>query len=205
MQVERDHPEVPKALAVAELVYNEVAALTINDDGMAERANTMLRDAKARAAELEEKRKAATAPMNRALKEINSWFKGPQEKLAALEALLKSKLAEYQRRRALEAQASMEAVEREARQGGTPEGLTVALAKVVEPPAPIAGFSTREVWVAEVVDAAKVPREYCSPDPKLVKQIAAEADELDDEERAALETSWGIRLVRKTIATSRGA
>lgn len=195
--------EAPKALALATAIRTEVAALTIADDAMAEKLNQMLRDAKARAAELEERRTNATKPLNKALKEINSWFKPSLEALGSLEQLIKAKITEYQNRRRLEAQASMEAVEREARQGGTPEGLTAALEKIVEPPAPLAGFSSREVWTAEVVDAAKVPREYCSPDPKLVRALADEAPELSDEDVVAVERTMGIRLYKKTISTSR--
>ena len=199
-------PEVPNTLTIATAVYDELSELEVVDDAMAEKWNTLLRDAKGRASELEEKRKAATAPLNKSLKEINSWFKPAQEKLGALEALLKRGLNEYVRRREIEAQASMKRVEEQARQGGTPEGLTAAIEAIVEPPAPLAGFSSREVWAAEVVDAAKVPREYCSPDPKLVAALAKEAneDELSPEDVADVLSRWGIRLFKRTIAT-RGA
>ena len=69
----------------------------ITSSEMAINGSEDLKAIKALAKQLNSKRLAATGPINKALKEINSWFKPARDWLSDAEMLMKTKLLEYQR------------------------------------------------------------------------------------------------------------
>lgn len=152
-----------------------------------------LRDVKTAQRNLEAMRTSATQPLNQVLATINAWFRGPKEKLARVEAMLKMALGAFE----LKEQERIAAEERAARQKAEEERLELerraeAAAKrgreeraaelrekaaTVVPAAPATaplkskglGFGTE--WVYEVTDEAAVPREYCCLDHGKIRGV----------------------------------
>ncbi len=123
----------------------------------------IIRELRAKRLELEERRKSVTGPLNHVVKEINSWFKPVTEALQKAEDAARSRitrylarLAESNKQRLLEAAAAPTVAEAEN-----------SLA-AIEPIAPLKGAHQRYTWKWRVIDAALVPRDFCSPDKSMI-------------------------------------
>lgn len=151
-----------QALKVAE-------AFVVNTAETAAIATDELRSIVARKKQLEEQRVGITKPINEALRNVNTLFKGPTDLLEAAERMLKSKLLTFQQaeeRKRIEAQAAAEAaarkeaerLEREATKLEAKGKVEQAAAKrevaatipmpVVAPVEKPTGFTARRNWKA---------------------------------------------------------
>jgi hypothetical protein len=151
-----------------------------------------LRDIKDMQKALEAKRVKITGPINAALAEFNSWFKGPKETLLRAETSYKTRMAAFEkiesdRIRKEEAEARRIAEEQRqelerravkaAEQGKTEKAeelIERAVAVVPEAPAtaPLkaAGMSFSEQWEFEITNPEAVPREFCKVDEMKIGQ-----------------------------------
>lgn len=160
--------ETAAALAVVRQELDALDGWAIDDAEGSELAAAMLRDVKARAKGLEEKRTSITKPINIALRAVNALFKPPKAALAEAEHALKGKIAAY-----LEAcDAANTAALVAAGTASTPEDAAAALA-TVETVAPPGGVSVRYTYRAQVVDAGAVPSVFLSPDLALIEAHGA--------------------------------
>ncbi len=135
-------------------------------------ATEVLLEVKAMFKELEENRQAFTRPLLDAKSAVDAQFKPALNKLLIMEANLKSMvsrftLAQQAEQRRLAALVAETAPTKEAFTAGMQVAAEAAVPKV-------AGISTRERWVAVLVNEALVPRELLSPDQRKA-QAAVDA------------------------------
>lgn len=102
-------------------------------------------------------RKKITGPIRDAERNTNAFFAPPLAALIAAEAHLKSEIVRWQR--ATEA----------ARISQAQAGAEITLAPAV----PSAGIRTQTVERWEITDPEKVPRQFCSPDLRIIREHLA--------------------------------
>lgn len=172
---------------------------TIDSDAMLEIAGEELKAIKAKAKELEERRKAITVPMDNAKKKVMDLFREPLAMLEQAEGILKKAILAYQqeqRRLAEEASRIAEeaaALERKrvqeeamaAAKAGDAEGaaemLMAAEMSVATPVAAqqkVDGISTRTIWSAEVTDKVAYIQ-YALAHPELLDTIVVDMKPLN--------------------------
>lgn len=142
----------------------EVRSLVVNDEHSSAFVAETLRDAKESWRILEDKRKEIVKPLNDEVKMVNSAFKPALFALEQVEHLLKKRIADYIQER----EAATRAVLAAAAAAKTSEEATAALAEVSAPVTVPAGMSMRMAWKACIVNEDRVPREFCSPDPRKI-------------------------------------
>lgn len=99
-----------------------------------------------------EERKKATGPLRQSINVVNSWFKPAEDAIDAAVSHLKKEIGTYVRS------------VNETRAERAIAGQAVELAPPATP-----GIQVRTVEDWEIVDADKVPREYCSPDVDKIR------------------------------------
>jgi len=165
---------------------------------MFELAADELKSIKAKAKDLDDRRKAITKPLDEAKARVMDLFRRPLELLGQAEALLKRAMlgfqqAQEQKRREAEAEArrvaaaeqerlrkEAEKAARAAEKKGNVEAAEQLRANVPVVPVPtvaieapkVKGISTRTVWKARVLDANKVPRQYLVVNEKMLNDLA---------------------------------
>jgi hypothetical protein len=218
METQQLQRELAPAVTEAEH-FLKTANEPINNPIAYEGAATFLKDVKSKFKELDEKEKAITKPINDGLKLIRDMFRKPKDLLTQAETALKRGMVTYQReqeRIAAEAQrkadedvrkererlAKLEAkaIERgdETKAEQLAERQAAVVAPIIQTEKPkVSGISTRKDYDFEIVDAAKLPREYLMPDDKkirkVVKALGAEA------------SIPGIRIIERDILAARAS
>lgn len=152
-----------------------------------------LRDIKGIQKKIEDAEKSITKPMNDALKAARDLFRAPKAAADKAESLIKAAISDYQaaqRRIQAEAQRKADEDARKERErlaklqgaaekrGDTAKAETfqeraaavVAPVVIVAPPK-AEGVTSRTVWKFEVMDAAKVPREYLVVDESRIRKV----------------------------------
>ena len=90
-----EHPD--QAIFDESAIWLEQAkTFNITSPGIARNAGESLKKIKALKRQLEKKRTAATGPINKALREINGWFKPAKEWLTIAESMMKTKILAYE-------------------------------------------------------------------------------------------------------------
>ena len=157
----------------------------VENDKTNMQAVTMAGEAKRLAKKIEAQRKNIIDEPNTFVKSVNSFCKSFTEPLKKIEGILKQKVGQYQYKQELarkEAEKKAEEerkklqkkLDAEAKKAGVE---SVKVAPLALPPnESVTRTDTgtaahiRKQWKAEIREPAKVPREYCSPDPKLINQ-----------------------------------
>jgi hypothetical protein len=187
-----------------------------------------LKAIKAKATSLEEQRKAITAPLDAAKKQVMDLFRNPVELLGKAEAILKGKLLAYQQeeqRKAREAQLAAERAAQEERdrlaaeaaklvaEGREGEAMVkqavaemiVAAPPAVQEPAKVAGLSMRSTLDFELVDFQALIR-HVAANPELAALLTVDSVKLRAYVKG-LGTACklpGVRVFEKaTLAASR--
>ena len=209
-------------LDIVELEAEGYAEVTISNDAEMQSVGNLLRMIKTRAGEMTDKRMEITRPMDESKARIMGLFKPIEEKLKNAETIIKrgilsyqQKIADENRRLQLEAdKAAKEAEERrkaaivrdaeQAMEQGKPE-LAVAYIEKAEAvyiaPVNVAkerrpeGISMSKIWTYEIVDAAKIPREFLMIDEKKLQKYAANM-----KDTAKVE---GVRFFEDSIISAR--
>lgn len=167
-----------------EAMKAQALALEVKDDASNEQAVGMAASAKRLAKEVEARRVEITRPSLEFQRAVNALAKQLTDPLGQIEGGLKRKCSTYlakveQERRKAEARAQeearklQEALDAEAKEKG------IEAAKVEMPTMPkvdpvtrteAGNASLRKEWKAEILDPNKVPRKYCVPDMRLIRQ-----------------------------------
>lgn len=195
---------------------------------MALAAGEDLHKVKALAKDLEERRKAITGPINKALREVNALFRPAKNWLGSAESIIKNQLLEFsneQDRIAREAQAKIDAaarkerekLERKARIAETlrlsakaeelKEEAATKIAPVVESAAPkIEGVSRRETWKAEVTDRGELLEHIVKFRPDLMTLVTIDQAGLNTLARLHKEDLGlpGVEVVKESTIVARG-
>jgi hypothetical protein len=148
--------------ATAEQTNEAIAIVTrpdwkITSDTQSITIGQLLLEVKAKIKQLDETRKRLAEPALETQRRINAFFAQGLDPLKRLEAIMKSGLSSFQQMREAERRTAM-------------------LAAVVVPPPPVdvPGITYRVSRDFRVVDADRVPREYCSPDRDKIKASRTE-------------------------------
>lgn len=149
-------------------LLDAVAAITINGPSDVDFVATSLREVKDQYKAIENKRKAATQPIDQALKEIRSWFKPALDALSSVEEQLKSKLAKYHDGLAEERANLLEDIHDADGDKGEQRAALVRLKDLEEENQP-SGISYRDNYEIDVVDHTKVPREFMVVDMRALE------------------------------------
>lgn len=192
-------PEAATLITDATGVLTSAEAYAIDSAPMYQLAAEELQGIKKRVKDLNDRRVFITKPLDEAKARVMDLFRRPLEILGQAETLLKRSMLNYQneqerlrQERETEARrAAAEETERLRREqekqaaklekkGNVEEAAAVRAAPVAPVPVVVApvetpkvkGISTREVWKARVVDAARVPREYLVVNDKMLAQVA---------------------------------
>jgi hypothetical protein len=153
-------PEQVKALAALAWLRD---TFQIVDQDTLDKAGELVKAAKGRWKELEEKRTAITKPLNEAKRGVDKLFKPVLDLYAEAEGILKTKIGAYAAQVEIQRAEIMTASALEHAAGGTPT-------EAIPEPAKTQGVSTRQVWDFRVDDPDLVPRELCSPDPEKIRK-----------------------------------
>lgn len=160
-EIAPEQVQVDEALA-------RLRSFEITDEAALDWAADLLRNAKTRAKELDERRKEITGPILLAKAGIDGLFKPLISRYEQAEGILKGKIADWTNRVEAQRRAVMVASAEEFAAGGTPTAL-------IPEPARAEGISVRKVWDFEITDGTLVPRDYCSPDAKKIRaQVPSE-------------------------------
>ena len=117
----------------------------------------------------EDKRTAATKPLNKALKEINSWFKPVQTILKNMEDAWNQKLKEV----LMEARRVQEEKIAEARLSEAPDIIKESLVEAADSVLVPETVKFRDRWVFQIVDPSIIPREFLMPDEKKIGGVVS--------------------------------
>lgn len=191
VNLERVQVSAREELTKAEQSLPAIREMRIESKEDQEFAAEILREVKATARAIEDKRKTIVDPLNKALKATNDLFRPISDALKAAERELKQKIADY----LIAGEARNQALLQTAASAETSEEAMRALAKHEPVEAPT-GVSMRFTWTFEVVDEARVPREYLCVDEAKVKQLIKNAD-------GRLPKVAGIRFQKVPIVASR--
>lgn len=143
--------------------------LPVTNDAEASFASEGVQQLKEWYAELEKERTSITKPINEGLRRLNDHFRPMKTALEEAERAVKARIAGYLADKQRRNTAAIEA----AAAAATAEQAERALATVSPVEAP-RGTSVRYQWVAEIVDASLLPREYMTPDMyKIVDAVRA--------------------------------
>ena len=131
-------------------------------------AAEMLAEIKGMYNSLEDRRKAATGPLNKALKEVRSWFKPATDYYKECERALKQKLADYHDEQEKLRRAALEHLQG-AVDNGTREDVQEAVSDLTKAEEPeMSGLTHRTLWTFEIVDESKLPRQFLKPDESAI-------------------------------------
>lgn len=188
-----------KHLETIESMLDKANEHNVNNQDSLEQGVAMAGDAKRLGKELEANRKEIVQPPNQYVKSVNAFVKKFARPLNQIEAILKTKIAQFQHkleleRREREKKAREEAaklqtaIDKEAKEKGVESTKVIPIAvpevdKVARSETGVAAH-TRKVWKAEVVDESAVPREFCSPDMRLINEAV----------KAGLKEMAGVRI-----------
>lgn len=182
-------------------------ALTVADQASLHEGVRLSTVAKGLWGGIEDARKGYVEAPNAFVKQVNNLAKAYQEPLKAVERLLDGKVLDYQTRQEMERRKAQEAANQEAARmqaelNAEAEAHGIEAPQVVAPviPEPPATVRTEEgsahlrrVWDFEIVDAAQVPREFCTPDQAAIRQAV----------KAGIREIPGVRVFEKTTLIKR--
>lgn len=169
-----DENEALQARTGAQRTLASLKDLELSPETMA-MAGEILVEIKRKRVDLEARLKEITAPLRAAEASARDLFRPAISAYEEAESLLKSKVAQAQKRQAEINRAAMEATQK-ALQANDTRGAALAAA-VIAPTAPPPNVGTRDVWKFLVENPDLVPRQFCSPDnAKIRAHVAAYGD-----------------------------
>lgn len=133
---------------------------------------------------MEERRKFLVGPLQDQVKRINDWFKSLAAPLDTADALLRQKVLAYrqeqERKRRKEeerlrklAEAEQKKLAKQAAKTGAPLPPPIPIPVMPAQPkttqSTLADVTTKTVWDFEIVDEAKLPRQYLMPNEKAIR------------------------------------
>ena len=197
VQYDNTKTELVVERASAEELLTLVRDMPIESQDDLDLAAEALAKAKGEFKRLEAKKQLVTGPLNKSLVEVRSWFKPTQDFYAAVESILKKKIADYH---TVCARLNQLAVEQAAaaHASNNSAGISEALS-TIQVPEKVQGLGLRQTWDFEVVDIALVPHEYLFVNETAVRAAMKQNASKD----GVPEPISGIRFLEKTIVSSR--
>jgi hypothetical protein len=120
---------------------------------------------------LDTKRKSWVNPLNRVVKDINATFKPVLDVLKRAESGLKQKIGEYHVKAERERLRLLEEASKAASKNAQKRAESLIEKAELLDVEQVDGLGVKMVWTGEVVDAAKIPREYLVPDLKKLLAV----------------------------------
>lgn len=121
---------------------------------------------------LKGKKDTVLRPLQDAVRALQVLFKPAEDALKAAEAAYKAALVTWQSQVEEERRLAAIKAEEAARKKLGPAAVRKALTAAPEAVEKISGISTRDHWVAVVVDVTKVPREFMVPNQRMLDDTA---------------------------------
>jgi hypothetical protein len=194
--------EMVKERADVDQIVAYVEALQVVDQKTADFAGQLVKDAKARFKQLDEREKTITKPLNEALKAARDLFRAPKDGYERIEKLLKLKVANWSAQQAAAQRQQYELAAQSYAQGNQAAASSaLAQAATASAAALPAGMSVRYVWDYKITDAQAVPRELCSPDDTKIKAAISVTPAVQG---AVPPTCPGLVFELRPIVTQRG-
>lgn len=147
--------------------YEIIKDHEIEDEQEYGEASDLLKATKGKIKLLDQERTLTVKPLNDQVREINSWYKKPLDKLKTIESALKKMLAQYQLKQREEQARLLEEAASEKTDHAKAQVLVMQAAKKATPA--VSGVSVREVWKWDLVDESQVPQKYYSVDPAKIE------------------------------------
>lgn len=185
LDVERVKRDFNRHLETINSMLDQAKEHHVNSQESLEAAVVMGDQAKTLGKKLEAKRKEFVAPPNQYVKNVNAFVKKFVQPLTTIQTTLKTKITQHNNKLEMERQerekkakeeaAKLQAeIDKEAKEKRI-EGTKVTPVSVPKADNVIrtetgASAYTRKDWKAEIVDASQVPREFCEPSLKLIKE-----------------------------------
>jgi hypothetical protein len=168
-----------------------VRHFAVVDDETAAFAAEMAKKARNVHRALEEKRKTITTPLLAAKNATDALFKPTLDAVASIKRHYEQAIAVYDRERE---EARARVLAESAAQIARKEVPT----EIIPAPVHVEKTSVRHVWEPEIVEPDLVPREYCSPDVKKIREAIWYADTHKPPREIP-----GVRFVPKSIVVVR--
>jgi len=154
----------------AEQALTEIVGFEITDNDSMSFAADVLAETKGNFKRLDDKRKEITQPINAALKATNALFKPALDFYKRCETLIKNKMLKANAHAQQAAQAALAEAGAAAAEGDTEAVSTAIVAHDDAVNLPAAdGIQYRSTWKFNIVDELKIPREFMTPDLKLIE------------------------------------
>jgi ABC-type proline/glycine betaine transport system ATPase subunit len=147
--------------------YEIIKEHEIEDEQEYGEASDLLKATKGKIKLLDQERTLTVKPLNDQVREINSWYKKPLDKLKTIESALKKMLAQYQLKQREEQARLLEEAASEKTDHAKAQVLVMQAAKKATPA--VSGVSVREVWKWDLVDESQIPQKYYSVDPAKIE------------------------------------
>lgn len=159
--------ELTAALAEAEAALEAARAMDVSTEPNAALARELADECTSLIKAREDQRKSVTQPVNEFLSQINAVFKPITGTLAECKRVINTKLFEEK----LKAEQAREGALRKLAVTG-PEAAKTVIIPAQRKPVELPKGVGREVIEVEILDPAQVPRGFCSPDVRLIKDEA---------------------------------
>ena len=186
-------------LEVATGALRAVEQLAVTDQQSAQVAADWLGDIQSELKAIKEMKDSALRPMRESERQIRDWFRPIEEALTQAVDAVKAKIGEYElANRQLQREAFERAADKHEAGDHIAARAEIQVANAHASNRKPSGASTREVWEAEVIDAAAVPREWCVPDDRRIAALARATPA--DTEPVQIP---GVRYVRKAVVVGR--
>lgn len=188
-------PEAKQLIAQTDAILAEAESYKVSTAQQFADAGDVLKRIKGHQKKLDETESGITKPINDGLKAIRDLFRGPKERAAKAESLVKRAMIAYseeqERIRREEQRKADEAAQKErdrlaaqaakaAASGkvekaeALEERASTVVAPVIHREAPkVSGVNMREAWKFEITDDSLVPREYLSVDEKKIRAVVS--------------------------------
>ena len=182
-----EHEQAEQVLSV----IRSFKIVTVQDH---ENAVLMLAEAKKERARIEEIRTGITRPINQSLKKINELFKPIDITLGATIQFLNEAVVGWIEEQTRERDRLLREAAEAAQAGASIKAADAIFQAQGSLVPQVDGFSVRDVWSGEVVDAALLPREYLIPD---VTKLLAETREKKDKMNVP---GWKVTSRKTTVS-----
>lgn len=144
---------------------------------------------------IEERRKFFTQPLNHQIKNINQLFKGYSEPFVQADKIVRAKMITYRQEQEQKRLEEEKKMKKEAEKIAKKEGIDVsevmASQDAQEAPSATDKTSIRKIWTFEILDIAKIPRQFLMPDETSIRNAI----------RSGVRKIAGVKIFEKDIVT----
>lgn len=223
--------EVKQQVDEATQFADQATSLTITNQTELDAAANIVKEAKTRFKEIDEKRKSMTAPLDESKRMIMDFFRPVLDQLKATESTIKNGIADFhrveierERRESEKARLEAERIEAKRQEAlmkraekadekgneSKADGLRDQAEQVYVPPAltlapaKASGVSVSKVWRFRVTDLSKVPRQYLELNETAVNEMCRVAKSVAGEKQKVDHLIQGIEFyedIRTSVRT----